>query len=88
MADDTLPKMTQAERDAQRQQIFDKLNALETKNASRDKAVEDLNEILPTLKAMAEAWESAAWSGKANKWIAGIVGAFAIIFAAVRLGSK
>lgn len=53
---------------------------------AQDETMTELKAILPTLKRMADAWESAGWFGRAIKWVAGVVGAFAVIAAAIRYG--
>lgn len=70
--------MTKGEREQ-----FDRLLA---RLDAHEETIKGLNEILPTLKALAEAWEAAGWFGRAIKWIGGVVGAIVAISIAIKLG--
>lgn len=83
---DTPTKLTQPERDQNLSEILEVVRALKEQTDRLEASVEPLVESAPTLKELVEAWKSAAWFGKALKWLAGIIGAFGVIFAAVRFG--
>lgn len=52
----------------------------------QDETISELTEILPTLKALAEAWKSAGWFARAIKWVGGLVAAIGVIAVAIRYG--
>lgn len=61
--------------------IVERLDTLENFGTT----VAELEQVLPTLKKLAEAWEAASWFGKAIKWTGGIALALAAIVALFKL---
>lgn len=64
----------------------EQFQALMQRLDEQDETIKELRELLPTLKALTEAWESAGWFARAIKWLSGIVAAMGIIAVAIRYG--
>ncbi|MEO1220289.1 MAG: hypothetical protein AAFY42_02905 [Pseudomonadota bacterium] len=52
----------------------------------QDVMMKRLEDILPTLEALAEAWQAAGWFGRAIKWLSGVAVAMAALAAIIKFG--